>query len=179
MTKKPADPEDAALFAEAMRDVKPARSPVHVTLDGRVLSTRPRQQELDDAEVLKELLLDPEPDLLESGDTLSYKAPGVQDSVMRKLRRGHYRIERELDLHGLNRNDARLEVSRFLLACRDQGIRGARIIHGKGRGSPNSGPVIKSLLDGWLRKHRDVMAFTSARPADGGTGAIYVLLRAQ
>lgn len=132
----------------------------------------------DDLEVLKELLADPDPDIVDSGDTLLYRAHGVQDSVMRRLRRGHYRIEAELDLHGLNRERARLAVSEFLLRCHDQDRRCVRIIHGKGNGSPNSGPVLKSLLGSWLARRRDVLAYCSARPVDGGTGAVYVLLRA-
>ena len=140
---------------------------------------RPRQQELDEAAVLVELLQDPvHPEDYESGDTLTYRADGVQDGVWRKLRRGQFRIQAELDLHGLNRDGARGEVGAFLAHCQDQGHRCVRIIHGKGNGSPNSGPVIKRYLDSWLRKRRDVLAFCSARACDGGTGAVYVLLRA-
>lgn len=141
---------------------------------------RPRQQELDDRAVLVELLQDPlHPEDFESGDTLAYRAQGIQDSVWRKLRRGQFRIQSELDLHGLNRDDARSEVALFLAHCQDQAYRCVRIVHGKGNGSPNSGPVIKRYLDGWLRKRRDVLAFCSARACDGGTGAVYVLLRAK
>lgn len=140
---------------------------------------RPRQQQLDDAAVMVELLQDPvHPEDFESGDTLTYRADGVQDGVWRKLRRGQFRIEAEVDLHGLNRDDARTEVSLFLARCRDQGWRCVRMVHGKGNGSPNSGPVIKRYLDGWLRRRREVLAFCSARACDGGTGAVYVLLRA-
>lgn len=170
---------DAQIFAEAMRGVRRTSLPAtHVTPDGRLLSTRPRQSELDEREVLKEMLQDPEPDAVESGETLLYRREGVQDGVLRRLRRGHYRIEAELDLHGLNRDKARLEVTRFLALCQDRDRRCVRIIHGKGLGSPNSGPVIKSHLSSWLRRRSDVLAFCSARPVDGGTGAVYVLLRA-
>lgn len=161
-----------------MRDVRRRAPAVHVTPDGRRLSTRPRQSELDEQEVMKELLRDPDPDTMESGDTLVYRREGVQDGVLRRLRRGQYRIEAELDLHGLNRERARLEVMRFLTRCQEQDRRCVRIIHGKGLGSPNSGPVIKSHLNSWLRRRQDVLAYCSARPADGGTGAVYVLLRA-
>ena len=177
MSKEVAN-EDRSLFAEAMKGVAPLKAKQHVLLSGKVLSTRPRQSEADEQAVLREMMDDPEPDQLESGDTLLYKMPGVQDSVMRKLRRGQYRVERELDLHGQNRNEARESVVRFLAWCKDQDVRCVRIIHGKGNGSPNSGPVIKARLDGWLRKRADVLAFCSARPVDGGTGAVYVLLRA-
>jgi DNA-nicking Smr family endonuclease len=101
----------------------------------------------------------------------------LQDTVWRRLRRGAYRIGAELDLHGLNRERARLAVQEFLADCQERNLRCVRIIHGKGLGSPNTGPVIKSLLDSWLRRRRDVLAFCSARPQDGGTGAVYVLLR--
>jgi len=178
-TTDPAGDDDAQTFAEAMRGVRRKPLPAaHVTLDGRQLSTRPRQSELDEREVLKELLQEPEPDTVESGETLLYRREGVQDGVLRRLRRGHYRVEAELDLHGLNRDKARLEVTRFLAICQDRERRCVRIIHGKGLGSPNSGPVIKSQLSSWLRRRNDVLAFCSARPVDGGTGAVYVLLRA-
>lgn len=173
----PLTDEDVRLFAEAVRGVRPLASSTHVTPDGRTLSTRPRQQEQDEAAVLQELLAEPEPDTLESGDTLIWRHPGLQDSVMRRLRRGHYRVEGEVDLHGLNRERARLAVTLFLAQCKDRGWRCVRMVHGKGLGSPNSGPVIKSLLGSWLRRHRSVLAFCSARPMDGGTGAVYVLLR--
>ena len=177
MNPTPEDEDDHSLFAEAMRGVAPIKAKHHVLPNGRVLSTRPRQSEADERAVLSEMLDEPDPDWLESGDTLLYRAPGIQDGVLRKLRRGQYRIERELDLHGLNRNQAHSAISEFLAYCKDQDVRCARVIHGKGNGSPNSGPVIKTLLDGWLRKRHQVLAFCSARPVDGGTGAIYVLLR--
>lgn len=147
-----------------------------ITRTGTPPSATPRHSTADEAAVIAELLSGPDPDNFESGDTLSYKADGVQDRVLRQLRRGGFRLEAEIDLHGLNRDKARAEVSAFLAECRDLDRRCVRIIHGKGNGSPNSGPVLKRQLDGWLRKVRDVRAFCSARPQDGGTGAIYVLL---
>ncbi|HSW13752.1 MAG TPA: Smr/MutS family protein [Solimonas sp.] len=176
MSRPPLSDDDIALFRDAVQDVQRKAPSEHITRDGRRLSTRPRSREADDREVMQELLADP-PELFESGDTLSYRSDGIQDAVLRKLRRGQYHIQRELDLHGLNRNHAHAEVSQFLALCRDQDLRCVRVIHGKGNGSPNSGPVIKTLLDGWLRKRREVLAFCSARPVDGGTGAVYVLLR--
>jgi DNA-nicking Smr family endonuclease len=139
---------------------------------------RPLKSEADELAVLEEMRRGEfEPELLESGDTLAYRADGIQDAVWRRLRRGSYRVGAELDLHGHNRDQARLAVAEFLAECQDRGLRCLRIIHGKGRGSPNTGPVIKSLLDSWLRRRKDVLAFCSARPHDGGTGAVYVLLR--
>lgn len=174
----PEEDEDLALFRKAMDGVRPLPAATgRVTLAGRKPSTRALQQEADDQAVLREMLADPEPDALESGDTLQYRAPGLPDAVFRRLRRGQYRLELELDLHGLNREKARAAIATFLALCQDRDLRCVRIIHGKGHGSPNSGPILKRALDGWLRKRRDVLAFCSARPVDGGTGAIYVLLR--
>lgn len=169
--------DDLDLFRTAMRGVATRPPSDRAALRRAAPPPEPRQARADEAAVLAELLDGPDPDTYESGETLSYRAPGVQESVLRHLRRGAYRLDAELDLHGLNRDKARLEVANFLAECRDRDLRCVRIIHGKGNGSPNSGPVIKRQLDGWLRKVRDVRAFCTARPHDGGSGAIYVLLR--
>lgn len=171
--------EDDADFQREMAGVRPRAAPSRLPLQSAPPAPRPRSREADERAVMEELLSGPlDPETLECGDTLLYRSEGVQDAVMRRLRRGAYRLGAEVDLHGLNRNAAQIEVNRFLADCQDHGIRCVRIVHGKGNGSPNSGPVIKALLDGWLRRRRDVIAFCSARPADGGTGAVYVLLRA-
>jgi DNA-nicking Smr family endonuclease len=170
--------EEAKLFREAMAGVR-RRAAANRAGDGRPPpEPLARQRAADDAAVLRELLDEPDLEMLESGDTLSYRAPGIQESVLRRLRRGHFRVEQELDLHGLNRERARDAVAQFLVLCRDRNLRCVRVIHGKGNGSPNSGPVLKTLVESWLRRCRDVLAFCSARPVDGGTGAVYVLLRA-
>jgi DNA-nicking Smr family endonuclease len=174
----PAEPDDdTSLFRAAMAGVR-RRAPSNRAEEPRAAPAPvARQRAADDRAVLEALLDDPDPELLESGDTLSYKAAGVQDGVLRRLKRGQFRIEKELDLHGMNRERARAAVSEFLAYCRDRNLRGLRIVHGKGNGSPNSGPILKTLLESWLRRSRDVLAFCSARPVDGGTGAVYVLLR--
>jgi DNA-nicking Smr family endonuclease len=172
------DDEDLSAFRKAMEGVQRSPETTRIVIEKPLPSAQPRQSRLDELAVLAEMLDGPDPETFESGDTLSYRSQGIQDSVFRKLRRGSYRLEGEVDLHGLNRDKAKGAVAVFLAHCQDRGWRCVRIIHGKGNGSPNSGPVIKSLLDGWLRKRREVLAFCSARPHDGGTGAIYVLLRA-
>jgi DNA-nicking Smr family endonuclease len=96
---------------------------------------------------------------------------------MRRLRRGLVPIEDELDLHGLSQAAARERLAEFIARSRDGGCRCVRIIHGKGYRSGARGPVLKSAVNLWLRRHLDVMAFVSARPIDGGGGAMYVLLR--
>lgn len=171
--------DDPQLFRQTMADVRRARPSTRVPLRPAPPVPEPRQRRADDLQVMKELLAEPDPEWLESGETLSYRAPGVQDGVLRRLRRGDFHIDAELDLHGYNRFTAREVVAGFLARCEDRDHRCVRIVHGKGNGSPNSGPVLKSYLDGWLRRRRIVLAFCSARPADGGTGAVYVLLRAR
>jgi DNA-nicking Smr family endonuclease len=109
---------------------------------------------------------------------VTFHRPGVRTQVVRRLRRGLIPVEAELDLHGLTQSAARDQLAQFLHASCDAGWRCVRIIHGKGYRSGARGPVLKTAVDSWLRRHTDVMAFTSARPIDGGTGAVYVLLRA-
>lgn len=173
-----AQDDESSEFRAALGAVKPRRRAEHVSQLRRPPPARALQREADERAVLQDMLQEPDPHEIESGDTLSWRAPGLQDGVVRRLRRGAHRVEGELDLHGLNRAAAAQEVAVFLGRSLDRGWRCVRIIHGKGNGSPNSGPVLKASLDGWLRRRREVLAFCSARPADGGTGAVYVLLRA-
>jgi DNA-nicking Smr family endonuclease len=109
---------------------------------------------------------------------LAFHRSGVRDQVLRRLRRGLVPVEGELDLHGLNQARARVLLADFLDASKAQGARCVRVIHGKGMRSGERGAVLKSAVDHWLRRHYDVLAFTSAKAIDGGTGALYVLLRA-
>lgn len=119
----------------------------------------------------------PEPgDVLAGGDSLLYAKPGVQHATLRKLRRGHFSIGAQLDLHGLGSDEARVALARFLQSARQRAVRCVCIIHGKGLRSGPRGPVLKHKLNHWLRQREEVIAFCSARPADGGTGAVYVLL---
>ena len=170
-------PDNDDDFAAAMRDVLrrpvPNRAPVHrAPLSGKAL-----QREADERAVLEELLEHDPEHWVESGEDLSYRAPGLQDSVFRRLRRGTYRVGAELDLHGMTSVVAKTALHHFLADCVARGVRCARVIHGKGLRSSNQGPVLKSRVDHWLRRRKDVLAFVSARPQDGGTGAVYVLLR--
>jgi DNA-nicking Smr family endonuclease len=171
--------ETSELFRRAMAGVRQRPACDRLPPPRPRLRAQPLSQQADERAVLTELLHGSAlPETLESGEALSYRAPGLQDAVWRRLRRGSYRIAAELDLHGLNRLQAQQAVHRFLADCQARGRRSVRIIHGKGRGSPNGSPVIKTLLDAWLRRRRDVLAFCSAQPHDGGTGAVYVLLKA-
>lgn len=137
------------------------------------------QQQLDDQAVLREALSD-EFDfstLLETDAQLSFRRPGIGADVTRKLRRGEWRIQRELDLHGRRIEDAREALGAFIRDACKLGLRCVRVVHGKGLGSPGKAPVLKSRVQGWLVQKNEVLAFVQAKPADGGAGALLVLLQ--
>jgi DNA-nicking Smr family endonuclease len=138
----------------------------------------PEQTLRDQREVMDSLLSDEyEPVDIETGEELLYTRPGLQLTVIRKLRRGQFAIEAELDLHGATSIQARAAVDTFLKNARDQDKRVVRIIHGKGNSSEGKMPVLKGKVNSWLRQKDEVLAFCSARQNDGGTGAVYVLLK--
>jgi len=114
---------------------------------------------------------------IETGDILEFVRPGIQKRLFQELRRGHLPPQETLDLHGLRVSQARSELSRFLAFARHQRLRVIHIIHGKGFGSQAKQPVLKQKVNQWLRQHSDVLAFCSATRCDGGTGAVYVLLK--
>ncbi len=140
----------------------------------------PRQQQRDDQAVMVESISD-EFDvttLLEVDDQMSFLRPGIGSDVLKKLRRGNWAIQAQLDLHGLRQDEARERLVEFLRACGKQGLRCLRIVHGKGLGSPGKAPVLKSRVQRWLVQKNEVLAFVQAKPADGGAGALVVLLQA-
>lgn len=110
-------------------------------------------------------------------DSMSFLSAGLQNNVLKKLRRGFFGIDAEIDLHGLNTNEARRYLLHFLHNSVEEGYRCVHIVHGKGYRSQDNLPVIKNELNCWLRQHKDVQAFCSASAKDGGTGALFVLLR--
>ncbi|HEY0799648.1 MAG TPA: Smr/MutS family protein [Steroidobacteraceae bacterium] len=171
---------DASAFRAAVRDVKQM---IQAPLPHGLLAPKPRARlkpALEVVENLDELMpLVAAASTDESGSSpLSFQRAGVRTQVMRRLRRGLYPAEDELDLHGMNQAAARDRLADFIVHSRDSGRRCVRIIHGKGYRSGARGPVLKAAVNLWLRRHTDVKAFTSARAIDGGTGAVYVLLRA-
>jgi DNA-nicking Smr family endonuclease len=139
----------------------------------------PRQRRLDEASVLVEALSDDfdVESLLDTDAALSFRRRGVGPEVTRKLRRGVWAIQAQLDLHGLRRDAAREQLSDFFREATRQGLRCVRVIHGKGNGSPGREPVLKAKVRSWLVQKNEVMAFTQARASDGGHGALLVLLR--
>jgi DNA-nicking Smr family endonuclease len=114
---------------------------------------------------------------IDTGEELLYMRPGIQQRVWRKFRRGQYAIEAELDLHGCTSAQARPVVASFVLEAQAARRRCVRIIHGKGLSSEGKLPVLKGKVNAWLRQMDAVLAFCSARRNDGGTGAVYVLLK--
>jgi DNA-nicking Smr family endonuclease len=114
-----------------------------------------------------------------SGEPLFFARTGLQQRLVQRLRRGQLSSEAELDLHGLTVTQAHYAIARFLSDCRERGIRSVRVIHGKGYGSRERAPVLKSRLNHWLRERPEVLAFSSSRADQGGTGAVNVLLRSQ
>jgi DNA-nicking Smr family endonuclease len=138
-----------------------------------------RQFEHDESRALAESISD-EIDverLLDTDENLSYRRPGVGPDVPRRLRRGDWVIQRQLDLHGLRVDEAREALAAFLLECFKREIRCVRIIHGKGLGSFNREPVLKGKVLRWLAQRDEVLAFCQAGPNDGGSGALIALLR--
>ncbi len=139
----------------------------------------PRQHLKDERAALHETLSD-EFDvstLLDIDDQLSFRRPGIGSDVTRKLRQGHWSIQRQLDLHGLRSDDARQTLAAFVRDACQQGIRCIRVVHGKGLGSPGKAPILKNKVHSWLVQKNEVLAFVQAKPADGGAGALVVLLK--
>jgi len=152
---------------------------------GRAEIARPRpvpaplQRRLDEEAVLREAISDEfdVESLLETDEALSYRRPGIGPDVVKRLRRGDWVIQRQVDLHGLRRDEARERLAEFLREAVKQGLRCVRVIHGKGNGSPGREPVLKGKVRSWLVQKDEVIAFTQARAADGGQGALVVLLQ--
>jgi len=139
----------------------------------------PVQRRRDEAAALRETLSDSfdVDSLLETDATLSFRRPDIGPDVVKKLRRGGWVIQAQIDLHGLRRDEAREQLGSFLQEAARKGLRCVRVIHGKGNGSPGKEPVLKQRVHSWLVQKSAVIAFTQARAAEGGSGALVVLLR--
>ena len=174
---------ERTLFVRAAGDVKPLRE--HHAKHRRVhLAPEqplpvPVQHQLDEQRVLQEALSDEfdATTLLDIDEALSFRRPGVGLDVTRKLRRGGWSIQGEIDLHGLRRDEAREALAAFLRDAGKRGWRCVRVVHGKGLGSPGKTPVLKGKVQGWLMQKDEVLAFVQARADEGGAGAVVVLLR--
>lgn len=173
----PPDDDDSDLFRQHVGPVKRVRTDkVEHRSEKPTPAARFRRQ--DEAAVLRDSLAgDLDPHELETGDELTFRRPGLRPNDFRRLRRGQFSVRSEIDLHGLNASDAHTALADFVSEAAARGWRCVRVIHGKGLRSGPGGPVIKRRIGRWLRQRNEVLAYASARAVDGGTGAVYVLLR--
>jgi DNA-nicking Smr family endonuclease len=167
------------LFVRAVGAVQ--RLPEHdlVKLNGPSPAPVAHQRQKDNEAVLRDCLSDEfdASTLLDTDDALSFRRPGIGRDVIHKLRKGDWSIQREIDLHGLRSDEARVALADFIRLAHRQGLRCLRVVHGKGLGSPGKTPVLKSKVHSWLVQKNQVMAFVQAKPAEGGAGALLVLLK--
>lgn len=167
------------LFVRAVGAVQ--RLPINdlVKLDGPGPAPIAHQRQKDNEAVLRDCLSDEfdASTLLDTDDALSFRRPGIGRDVIHKLRKGDWSIQREIDLHGLRSDEARVALAEFIRLAHRQGLRCLRVVHGKGLGSPGKTPVLKSKVHSWLVQKDQVMAFVQAKPAEGGAGALLVLLK--
>ncbi len=167
------------LFLRAAGPVRAIPDKGHANLAASPPPPVPVQHLRDEQAVLRESLSD-EFDittLLEIDDQLSFRRPGIGTDVAAKLRKGHWSIQAHLDLHGLRTDAARERLGAFVREACLAGLRCVRVVHGKGLGSPGKTPVLKNKVHAWLVQKNEVLAFVQARPADGGAGAVVVLLK--
>jgi DNA-nicking Smr family endonuclease len=167
------------LFRAAIGKVQPLTDTGRVRIETQKPQPAPMQRLLDEKEVLRASLSDDfdVSSLLDTDTALSYTQVGVGVDVTRKLRRGVWAVQGELDLHGLRIEDAREALLHFIREAQKQGWRCVRVVHGKGLGSPGKTPVLKSRVHSWLMQKTEVLAYVQAKPADGGAGAVVVLLQ--
>jgi DNA-nicking Smr family endonuclease len=175
--RSPPDDESEE-FRRALTDVKPLEGKKRAELRPAAPLPHPRQTLRDESAALAESLgpfsLD---DAVETGEELTFLRPGYSRDILRKLRRGAWVVEAQLDLHGMNRVEAAIGVAAFLKRCQAQRARCVRIVHGKGLGSRNREPVLKGKLGKWLPQREEVLAFCQAPAAQGGSGAVLVFLK--
>ena len=171
--------DERELFRRAMRDARPIQK------EPRAAHGRPRPKpaarfrHADEQAVLREsLAFDDDALVTISSDAVRFQRPSVGRRTMRRLARGSFAVQAEIDLHGMTLAEARPRLEAFLDEAVKNGKRCVRVVHGKGLGSGARGAVLKPNVDRWLRRWDTVLAFVSSRQVDGGTGAVYVLLRA-
>lgn len=166
------------LFTRAIGATQPLRRKAAVPLAPEPPAPIPVQHQLDEERVLRESLSD-EFDvttLLDADDAMSFRRPGIRTDVTRKLRAGEWAIQRQIDLHGMRSDEAREALGAFIRDAYKQGLRCVRVVHGKGLGSPGRQPVLKAKVQRWLIQKNETLAFVQAKPAEGGAGALLVLL---
>lgn len=166
------------LFKRAVGAVKPLAHEPRVSLSGEPAKPLALQQKLDDDNVLRESLSDDfdVSTLLDTDNELSYRRSGIGTDVTQKLRKGHWSLQGQIDLHGLRSDEAREALGQFIRDAHKRGWRCVRVVHGKGLGSPGKTPVLKSKVQRWLVQKNEVLAFVQAKGSEGGAGALVVLL---
>ena len=167
------------LFTHFVGAVTPLPNKDRIRFQQEQPAPRRLQHELDEERVLHEAMSD-EFDvstLLDVDDQMSFRRPGIGLEVTKKLRSGHWSIQRQLDLHGLRSDEAREALGQFIRLAHRTGLRCIRVVHGKGLGSPGRTPILKAKVQRWLVQKKEVLAFVQARPAEGGAGALVVLLQ--
>ncbi len=166
------------LFARAVGPVHALRHHGLAELDLPRPPPHPRMRELDEAAALAESLSDEVTleSLLLTDDGLSFRRPGIGPDVVAKLRRGHWALQGQIDLHGCTRDEARGLLADYIHECHRRGMRCLRVVHGKGLGSPGRQPVLKARVQRWLAQRAEVIAFAQASGPQGGAGALVVLL---
>lgn len=170
--------DDKELFRRALADAKPLRATRRATEVVRKPAPRARFSRADEQAVLRESLeADIDDTERHGGESLRFHRPSVGRRTMRKLARGNFSVQDEIDLHGMTVAEAKPRLAEFIDRCARDGKLCVRIVHGKGLGSGERGPVLKQKVNRWLRQSDTVLAFVSTRQVHGGTGALYVLLR--
>ena len=169
---------DQDLFARAIGATQPLRAHGRVVHVPPPTPPEPRLRALDEQAVLRESLSDEfdASTLLHVDEHLSFRRPGIGPDVTAKLRRGHWAVQGQIDLHGLRVDEAREALASFVRDAVRAGLRCVRVVHGKGLGSPGRAPVLKAKVHGWLIQKKEVLAFVQAKPLEGGAGALLVLL---
>ena len=167
------------LFSLSVGAITPLRSRNLIDTAPEPIPPLPMQHWLDEERVLRESISDDfdVSTLLDTDDQLSFRRPGIGVEITRRLRSGHWSIQRQLDLHGLRTDEAREALGQFIRHAHKIGARCVRVVHGKGLGSPGKTPVLKGRVQRWLVQKKEVLAFVQARPMDGGAGALLVLLQ--
>jgi DNA-nicking Smr family endonuclease len=167
------------LFATSVGRVKPLITPTKAQLVIDMPAPIPVQRQLDEQAVLREALSDEwdTSSLLDTDEALSFRRPGVGADVVRKLRKGEWSVQAQLDLHNQRTEDARDMLGQFIRESYKNGLRCVRVVHGKGLGSPGKVSVLKPKVQSWLIQKNQVMAFVQATPLQGGAGALVVLLQ--
>jgi len=176
VTKKNEFTDDGALFRTAIGKVR--------TIDTNTVALKPDKKPrpipafkaLEQVDPLQ-IAVDQHPETLYQEDKIAFISPGLQKNVLKKLRKGYYGLDADIDLHGLTSREAMRQLLDFLHRCVEDGCRCVHIVHGKGYHSPENQPILKNDINLWLRRHKDVLAFCSAPSRAGGAGALFVLLR--